>query len=186
MNHIITPPIMAIFSGIARRLVVDFMIPVANILRRPSVEWTRCWHKVNYYTPSQCCQPYKMAMGMAAYFCDSNASPRLFRLTFRTTVFLYLYSSVGVHGDPTDCLQSWMPHGTTSATWNDNGTTVSTTISNLTPMYAPCGTDWKLERETITAFLPECNQTQTRNEPRLISFSGEDPGPPRITCLVCP
>lgn len=103
-----------------------------------------------------------------------------------TILLLGLYSSVGVYGDSTTCFQSWMPHGTTSATWNDNGTAVSTTISNLTPMYAPCGTDWKVMRETITAFLPECNQTQTRDEPRLTSFSGEDPGPPRITCLVCP
>lgn len=109
----------------------------------------------------------------------------LFGFAFRTIILHILSSPPSARGDPTYCLQSWMPHGTTSVTWHANGTDVSTTTSNLTPMYAPCGTDWTTFRETITALLPECNQTQTRNEPRLTSFSGGDLGLPKITCLVC-
>lgn len=117
--------------------------------------------------------------------------PLRFICSFRTILLLHvLYSTQadGVKGDPTGadcCIQSWMPHGTTSATWDINSTQVSTTTSNLTPMFAPCETDWTTFRETITAYLPVCNQTQTRDEPRLTSFSGGVQGIPKITCLVC-
>jgi hypothetical protein len=111
--------------------------------------------------------------------------PILFGFAFRTIIFHFLYLAAGVDGDPAGCIQSWMPHGTTSASWTVNGTTVLTTTSNLTPMYAPCGTDWGTFRETITAFLPECHQTQTRDEPRLTSLSGGVQEPPTISCMVC-
>ena len=83
----------------------------------------------------------------------------------------------GVLADPPEttsgCLQLFKPNGTTSATRlttiGDSVSTERTVIINMTPLAAPCGPDWATARTTMTIFIPECDETQVRDEPRLTS-----------------
>ncbi|PFH47502.1 hypothetical protein AMATHDRAFT_50262 [Amanita thiersii Skay4041] len=90
---------------------------------------------------------------------------------------LFALSGVKAHDV---CFSSYHRTGTTSATHvNGDGKTLTAAVENQTPFFVPCGTDWAMYRETMTVIIPECNETQVRDEPRFTS--GEIT--PTPTCL---
>ena len=80
-----------------------------------------------------------------------------------------------------DRFQSFLVNGTTTVNQlTSDGNVVPLTVINMTPIFAPCGTDWTIIRETLTVIATECDQIQTRDEPLLTSVGGT----PKTTCFV--
>ncbi|KIL60383.1 hypothetical protein M378DRAFT_199849, partial [Amanita muscaria Koide BX008] len=77
----------------------------------------------------------------------------------------------------TPCFTSFIPNGTTNVVFNDGQ---STSTQNPTTLYGPC--DWTTYHETVTVFVEECDQTQTRREPRITAPGIET----TIDCLPSP
>lgn len=96
------------------------------------------------------------------------------------------YFVIGAHGNErSSCLETFTPNGTTSAAAAvTGGKAIVTTTINITPFFAPCNTGWDIARETMTVLVPECNEIQTRDEPRLTSVRGAE-GPPTTTRIEC-
>jgi hypothetical protein len=86
-----------------------------------------------------------------------------------------------VRAAPGNCVQSFLVNGTTTVNQlTSDGMIAPMTVINLTPIYAPCGTDWTIMRETLTVIATDCDQIQTRDEPLLTSMGGT----PKTTCFV--
>ena len=88
-----------------------------------------------------------------------------------------------VRAAPEDCdrFQSFLVNGTTTVNQlTSDGKVAPLTVINLTPIFAPCGTDWTIMRETLTVIATDCDQIQTRDEPFLTSMGGT----PKTTCFV--
>jgi hypothetical protein len=80
-----------------------------------------------------------------------------------------------------DCFQSFLVNGTTTVNQlTSDGKVAPMTVINMTPIYAPCGTDWTIMRETLTVIATDCDQIQTRDEPLLTSIGAT----PKTTCFV--
>ena len=102
--------------------------------------------------------------------------------------FIYSYSVIGALGNEngSGCLETFTPNGTTSATVFTDGKAIARTTINPTPFFAPCDTGWHIARETMTILVIECNETQTRDEPRLTSIGAGGTSTTRIQCLHSP
>ena len=88
---------------------------------------------------------------------------------------------VGAAPEDCYCFQSFFVNGTTTVNQlTADGEAVPMTVINMTPIFAPCGTDWSIIRETLTVIATDCDQIQTRDEPHLTSMGGT----PKTTCLV--
>ena len=80
-----------------------------------------------------------------------------------------------------DCFQSFLVNGTTTVNQlTSDGKVAPMTVINMTPIFAPCGTDWTIMRETLTVIATDCDQIQTRDEPLLTSMGAT----PKTTCFV--
>ena len=111
-------------------------------------------------------------------YCPSQESSQMTVAFFLAGFVLWLPNVAMAQGATTMCITSHEPTGTTTA-WRKGDTTVSIT-KNPTPYFAPCGTDWSITRETLTVLLPECDETQVRDEPRLTNGAE----PPKPTCVL--
>jgi hypothetical protein len=88
-----------------------------------------------------------------------------------------------VRAAPEDCdrFQSFLVNGTTTVNQlTSDGKVAPLTVINMTPIFAPCGTDWTIMRETLTVIATDCDEIQTRDEPLLTSMGGT----PKTTCFV--
>ena len=74
-----------------------------------------------------------------------------------------------------DCFQTFLVNGTTTVNQHTSDAKVAPlTVINLTPLFAPCGTDWTIMRETSTVIATDYDQIQTRDEP-LLTSTGSTP-----------
>ncbi|KIM75811.1 hypothetical protein PILCRDRAFT_13309, partial [Piloderma croceum F 1598] len=100
-------------------------------------------------------------------------------IVYLFSVQIVAFCAIVVQGQATiDCIQSFVQNGTTLLSDDP------TTVFNPTTLYAPCGPGWTLAHETLTVYAADCDQTQTRDEPRLTSVQpGERAGPVTSTCV---
>ena len=80
-----------------------------------------------------------------------------------------------VRAAPEDCdrFQSFLANGTTTVNQlTPDGKVAPLTVINMTPIFAPCGTDWTIMRETLTVIATDCDEIRTRDEPLLTSMGG--------------
>lgn len=106
------------------------------------------------------------------------SSIKMIRALFLLTMSL---SVVRAAPEGCDCFQSFLVNGTTTVNQlTSDGKVSPMTVINMTPIFAPCGTDWTIMRETLTVIATDCDQIQTRDEPLLTSMGGT----PKTTCFV--
>jgi hypothetical protein len=73
-------------------------------------------------------------------------------------LFLLTMTLGVVRAAPEDCdgFQSFLVNGTTTVNQlTSDGKVAPMTVINMTPIFAPCGTDWTIMRETLTVIATD-------------------------------